>query len=497
MRYSTILSLAAVGSAFVLPSEQVFAEIEQEKDSWYNEAVSVKDNVLSSFRKHFDEAKETTVKAYEVASENTRNAFDEAIESLTQVSHSTSERIHETAFDATAWLESEISDLDNMIDEQFEHHGIPEDQDDDHHDRPGRRPPPPHHKRPHHRPHHGHHKPNATLYELIAHSKYTTKLAKLINEYPDLVDLLNSTKGANYTIFAPTDKAFAKIPDHAPKPSKEQLKKLLSYHIVPDFYPAGRVLVTHTVPTLLPTDRLGDKPLPQRLRLHLGLNGLTVNFYSHIVAVNIFGTNGVIHGVDSLLLPPPPVVKIVDLLPGTFSTLELGLAKTGLLEQLNTTKHAGGTLFAPSNNAFQRLGPRANAFLFSEHGLKYLKALLEYHVVPKNTLYSDAYYHADAESENIPKGRFHVDLPTLLKDRKLSVDVARFGGFITIKINGFNRVAVQDGIAADGVIHVVPNVLIPPRHLAAGEVEWNGQEIEVEDLKERLAPYVPSFSWDL
>ena len=52
--------------------------------------------------------------------------------------------------------------------------------------------------------HHGHHhKPNETVYELISKSKYTTKLAALINEYEDVVELLNGTS-ANFTVFAPT-----------------------------------------------------------------------------------------------------------------------------------------------------------------------------------------------------------------------------------------------------------------------------------------------------
>ena len=188
--------------------------------------------------------------------------------------------------------------------------------------------------------HHKHHEPNQTIYQLIAGSKYTTTLAKLISEYDDLVEALNSTS-ANYTVFAPLDKAFEKIPEKAPKPSKEQLKAILSYHVVPDAYPAGRVLSTHTVPTLLKGDHLSDHPEPQRLTFKLGLRGLTVNFYSRIFPINIFATNGVIHGVDSILLPPPSAIEIIDLFPGEFSTLELGLGKTGLLDKLNTTHHAG------------------------------------------------------------------------------------------------------------------------------------------------------------
>lgn len=125
-----------------------------------------------------------------------------------------------------------------------------------------------------------------------------------------------------------------------------------------------------------------------------------------------FGTNGVIHGVESILVPPPTAVKIIQFLPGEFSTLELALTKTGLLEALNdTSKHVGGTLFAPSNFAFQTLGPKINAFLFSSYGQKYLKALLKYHVVANQTLYSDAYYKSEeAGATGIPKGVFHVSV---------------------------------------------------------------------------------------
>lgn len=75
----------------------------------------------------------------------------------------------------------------------------------------------------------------------------------------------------------------------------------------------------------------------------------------------------------------------------------------------DTSNHVGGTLFAPSNWAFQKLGPGINAFLFSPHGQKYLRALLQYHIVVNQTLYSDAFYNGEkAETEDIPKGFFHV-----------------------------------------------------------------------------------------
>jgi uncharacterized surface protein with fasciclin (FAS1) repeats len=261
------------------------------------------------------------------------------------------------------------------------------------------------------------------------------------------------------------------------------------------------------------------------------------------------------------------------LLPGEFSTLTLGLIKTGLLEKLNSSAHAGGTLFAPPNGAFKKLGPRINAFLFSKYGEKYLKALLEYHVVANQTLYSTAFvnkttaldlgfagvfgspavaqiegtfnsypdtlildkdadsdvwmYHPPGKRPHHPPGKpphhpppehgdgphphFHFDLPTLL-GRDLPVDIARYGPFVIFKVNGFVRVVVQDGIAKDGVIQVVNNILIPPRKLpgAPGVEEeyefWDGKEMELDDFKERFAPIVqddgyeeveaPESKWD-
>lgn len=49
---------------------------------------------------------------------------------------------------------------------------------------------------------------------------------------------------------------------------------------------------------------------------------------------------------------------------------------------------------------------------------------------------------------------------------------------------------IEDGIAADGVIQVVNNVLIPPKQLGGAQQQWLGEDISEEDLKERLEPFV-------
>ncbi|KAL8925040.1 MAG: hypothetical protein Q9208_003724 [Pyrenodesmia sp. 3 TL-2023] len=450
MKLTYVLPFVALSTAFVIPDEQVISQIAIES---HRSAESIldklpsKDQLVDKVENSFERVGHNVNKAVECS----KHTFDAAIEHAAHTANDVSRKLQQTGFDAGSWLDSH-TDLSTQ----------------------------------------GHHdKPNQTVYELIASSKYTTKLAAAINEYPDLVVLLNGTL-ANYTIFAPIDSAFEKIPEDAPKPSKELLKKVLLYHVSPEFYPAARVLVTHTVPTALTVDTVGIGP--QRLSTNIGLKGLTVNFYSRIVAIDIFGTNGVIHGIDSLLVPPPNVADIISFLPAEFSTLELGLTKTGLFEPLNdTSNHYGGTVFAPSNFAFQKLPTKITAFLFSSYGTKYLKALLQYHIVANQTLYSDAYYAAESvDEQDIPKGIFHIDLPTLLEDKSLAVDVARYGRLIEIKVNAFARVDIQDGIAADGVIQVVSDVLIPPKRIDRMEQHWHGEDLTVEDLKERLEPFIES-----
>ncbi|KAJ0268161.1 hypothetical protein COL940_013664 [Colletotrichum noveboracense] len=322
-----------------------------------------------------------------------------------------------------------------------------------------------------------------SIFDLVAGSKYTTTLAKLVRDYDDIVEVLKSTK-ANHTVFAPTDRAFAKLPKGL-KLSKEAIKSILLYHVGVGVYDAKRVLRTHTLPTLLNEPWLGDKP--QRLRTSVGLGGVRVNFYSKVVAVNIRANNGIIHGIDSVLLPPPLVGRELTLLPSQFSTLLLAYEKTDFVKYIHGVKSTGTTVFAPSNNAFARLGPKANAFLFnSPTGLKFLKALLKYQIVANTTLYSDALYRPGNKEANVME-HYHVDLPTLLGGKNIAVDVAVWRGFRRVKLNGYIPIVVADGIAKNGVIHVPARVPIPPhKHKKDSE---NG-EISVQELKERLAEYV-------
>lgn len=242
MRPLTLLPLAVAASAFVIPDAQVFAEVPVEHQverpvygdddsSWLDWLPSV-DTVASTVH----DAVDTLTSGLEHTIQDVKNKFDTELESLLG--------------------EEETQDEPYSTEDLYR---------------------PPHHKKT----------SNLTIYELINKSKYTTRFAKLVNEYDDIVAQLNSTS-ANYTLFVPVDEAFKHIPEDK-KPSKEFVEAVLKYHIGLGLYPAGRVLVTHTLPTALDEPLLGDKP--QRLRTSAGvLSGVRVNFYSKVIAIDIVCT---------------------------------------------------------------------------------------------------------------------------------------------------------------------------------------------------------------
>ncbi|TPX23348.1 hypothetical protein DIZ76_012678 [Coccidioides immitis] len=338
----------------------------------------------------------------------------------------------------------------------------------------------------------GHHgDPEKTTYQLINSTKRTKLFAKLVSQFDDIVDLLNSTK-ENHTVLVPRDKALQKAMNH--HPPKEYVKKFVQYHILKEPKTAREIFHSRTIRTLLEQSELGDHD--QRISTQFGVGGLTLNYISHIVKPDLCAKNGLVQILDHILLPPFQSSDTLSLVPSVFSALDFGLWKTGLYEKLNdTSSHTGGTFFAPTNIAFRKLGPRVNAFLFSRWGEKHLKALLEYHIVFGHTLYSDAYHQPkkDEDSKTI-----HVDLPTLLENHRLSIDIARFYRFATMKINGFISVASSDIIARDGVIHVLNDVLIPPKHPNHDRYPYiprPGEDDDspvptVEDIIERFNPYI-------
>ncbi|MGV3616895.1 MAG: fasciclin domain-containing protein [Fimbriimonas sp.] len=109
--------------------------------------------------------------------------------------------------------------------------------------------------------------------------------------------LVDTLKGNGpFTVLAPTDKAFAKLPKSLVKKvtsDKALLTKVLTYHVV-----AGKVLSTDLKDGLMPATVQGEK-------LKVSVHGKTVRFNkSKVVMADVQTSNGVIHAIDTVLIPP-------------------------------------------------------------------------------------------------------------------------------------------------------------------------------------------------
>ena len=248
MRSVSLLALAAAATAFVTPDQQVFAELQPAARPNHPAEVSHDDQPFKHYGQFLEEFRESLGSAFQAA----EDSFAEVKDEISELGSSA------------------ISSMEDFVEEvmtsphPFCHEAMGESAD-----------------RPHH-PHHPPHESEYTIYQLISKSKYTTKFAKLVDEY-DFTDLLNKT-AANITVFVPSDKAFEKIPDHGKKPPKEFIEALLKFHILPETYPAGRIFGSHTLPTLLDGDKLSESPedTPQRLSVKLGLKGIYLGAYNRI-----------------------------------------------------------------------------------------------------------------------------------------------------------------------------------------------------------------------
>ena len=173
MKLINVLPFAAFSFALVIPDERVMSQVAIESDrtpdSFIGE-IPLKDQAVNQFQDSFTKLLDTS-----------KDLFDDAVEHVTKTKEEVTDQAYETAYHVSSWLESATNKVEKVGEDL-----VPFSEDDkDHKGRKG---------------HHGHcKKPNLTVYELISKSKYTTKLAALINEYEDVVALLNGT-AANYSM---------------------------------------------------------------------------------------------------------------------------------------------------------------------------------------------------------------------------------------------------------------------------------------------------------
>ncbi|MFY8351293.1 fasciclin domain-containing protein [Pseudoalteromonas sp. SSM20] len=172
-----------------------------------------------------------------------------------------------------------------------------------------------------------------------------------------LADVL-ADESATYTVFAPTDAAFAQIPEstlNALLADTEALKNVLLYHVIAD----AKVMSDGAVAVANSENNKVTMANTQMAALSLSGSDLYINT-SKVSAANVAASNGVIHVVDQVILPPSikgePTQNIVEVAVSNpdFSTLVTALQAANLVDALaDETKSY--TVFAPTNAAFDKI----------------------------------------------------------------------------------------------------------------------------------------------
>ena len=275
----------------------------------------------------------------------------------------------------------------------------------------------------------------------LAAGSFNTLAAAL--EATDLISVL-ADENRSFTVFAPTDEAFDALGQEtidALLADPDQLRDILLYHVIDAQVVDANTAISLAGTTV--TTANGDS-----IALSLDAGNLLVNA-SLVTATDIAASNGVIHVIDAVLLPPadePPVEVLSNLYDtavaaGNFTTLLAALQATGLDQEL-VDGHETYTVFAPTDDAFAALGAEAINGLLADPDT--LSNILLYHLISGPAIDAVTAISLAGTQVTMANGD-PVDVS--LKNGKLFLNDA--------------RVIVTDVRASNGIIHVLDTVLIP------------------------------------
>jgi len=256
----------------------------------------------------------------------------------------------------------------------------------------------------------------------------------------DLVPVLSSN--SSLTVFAPTNDAFAKllaelgVTKQQLFADKALLTSVLTYHVLPDKVASSQITAGKAITTvqggIFKIDAIGSS-----LEINDGRNRK-----SRITQADVPASNGVIHVVDTVLLPANKnIVQTAQAVPD-FSILVEAVVAADLVNALSAPGPL--TVFAPTNAAFANLLAELGVTkeqLLANRAL--LTQVLTYHVVTGRVLKAD-----------VPVGQ-----PiTSVQGQTFTVD-----GSLVITDQRSRRAAIvaTDVLATNGVIHVVDKVILP------------------------------------
>ena len=251
------------------------------------------------------------------------------------------------------------------------------------------------------------------------------------------LDATLANGASSFTVFAPTDAAFAKLGQSKITQllnDTDALTDILLYHVI-----QGQVInsttaigAVGTTLTTANTDEVG---------VDFKNGGLFIND-SKVVIPDVMASNGIIHAIDTVLIPTtdnPSAGNIAEVASaaGSFNTLVNALVSTGL-DKVLADSEKQFTVFAPTDAAFAALGDISS--LTNEQ----LKNILLYHVIVEKELNASALTAVSGNNIQTANGS---RLLVSSKDSGLFLNLAKV---ITPNVD-----------ASNGIIHAIDKVLMP------------------------------------
>ena len=245
--------------------------------------------------------------------------------------------------------------------------------------------------------------------------------------------LVSALEGTGpFTVFAPTNEAFAKLPSGLlASLTTEQLATILQYHVLP-----AEVASTDLEEAQAPASLTGES-----VYVTVANGTVTVNNSPTVIQADVETSNGIIQAINEVILPNE-FLNIVQIASKNYdlSTLVSLVAGAGLVPTLEGT--GPFTVFAPTNSAFSAVQSTLDGLNEEQ-----VSEVLQYHVAA-----------GEALSGSLRDGQV---VPTV-QGEDITVNIDGSGN---VTLNGTVNVVTVDLDGTNGVIHIIDGVLLPPSYL--------------------------------
>jgi uncharacterized surface protein with fasciclin (FAS1) repeats len=284
-----------------------------------------------------------------------------------------------------------------------------------------------------------------TIVDVAVNNNLTSLVAAATRA--DLASILSSS--GSYTIFAPTNDAFQALLDSNPAWNTindipvATLRAVLLFHVL-----ETEVKSTDLSDTYVNTLSVG--PNEEQLSLQIEVtSGVTFNGNATPIAVDVQASNGIVHVINKVMLPPNVVTLALN--NDGFTSLVSALTDTRHSTDFVSILNADGpfTVFAPTNAAFQALLDSNSAWnTLADVPIATLDAVLKYHVVNGLNVQSDQLTNGVI---SVIGGSITVDLSNGAQIKTTSNQT----------VNILVGAATNDVQGTNGIIHAIYTVLLP------------------------------------